>query len=149
MRIPSTLLFAVLAAAAPSAAQSVQTKSMIAEVVATGSLLVRHVTFDAGSEALAASSDGALEELRAVLAEHDEWTFEVQVHTDDGGTAERDAALSTARAKAVVSWLTRQGIAASRLVPRGFGSTRPLRELPAGDASLVHNRLELRKLNEE
>ena len=60
---------------------------MIAEVVATGSLIVRQVTFDAGSEAPAASSDGALEQLRAVLAEHDEWTFEVQVHTDDGGTA--------------------------------------------------------------
>ena len=149
MRVPWPLLFVVLGAASLPAAQSALTGAMIAEVVATGSLIVRHVTFDAGSEAPAPGSDAALEALRAVLVEHDEWAFEVQVHTDDGGTAERDATLSTARAKAVVSWLTRRGIAASRLVPRGFGSARPLRELPAGGASPVHDRLELRKLNEE
>ena len=149
MGVSRLLLCLPLAWITPVAGQSPVPQAMIAEVVRTGALIVRHVTFDVSAEVPTADSEAALDDLRAVLIEHDEWTFEVQVHTDDGGTPERDAALSTARARSVVSWLTRHGIAASRLVPRGFGSTMPMREPPGGDASLVHDRLELRKLNEE
>ena len=139
----------VLTTVVAVSAQSAAAKAMIAEVVRTGSLIVSGVTFDLGQEQPAAASDAALGDLRSMLLEHTEWTFEVQVHTDDGETPERDAALSTARARAVVSWLTRHGIAASRLVPRGMGSTRPRRDAIGGDTSLVHDRVELRKLNEE
>jgi len=149
LRVGRLLLGVLLTAVTPLTAQSPGAKAMIAEVVRTGALIVRHVTFEPDAEAPAAGSEAALDDLRAVLVEHDEWTFEVQVHTDDGGTPERDAALSAARAGAVVSWLARHGIAASRLVPRGLGSTRPLRGAAGADASLVHDRVELRKLNEE
>jgi len=49
----------------------------------------------------------------------------------------------------VVQWLVSRGIAEDRLVPRGYGSTLPLRTAPAADPSLQHRRVELRKLNEE
>ena len=149
LRVGRLLLGILLAAVMPLSVQSPRVQAMIAEVVRTGSVIVRGVTFEADADVPAAVSESALDDVRAMLVEHDEWTFEVQVHTDDGETPERDAALSTARARAVVSWLTRHGIAASRLVPRGMGSTRPRRDAIGGDTSLVHDRVELRKLNEE
>jgi outer membrane protein OmpA-like peptidoglycan-associated protein len=144
------LLFRVLLVAVmPVSLQSPRVQPMITEVVRTGSLIVPGVRFEADAEAPTADSERALDDLRVMLVQHEEWNFEVQVHTGDGGTPERDAALSTARATAVVSWLTRHGIAASRLVPRGLGSTRPPGDAVNGDDSPVHNRIELRKLNEE
>jgi len=122
---------------------------MIAEVVRTGAVIVAGVTFDRERTQPAAASEAALGEVRALLLEHTEWTFEVQVHTDEAGTAEADRALSAARADAVVQWLVSRGIAEDRLVPRGYGSTLPLRTAPAADPSLQHRRVELRKLNEE
>ena len=84
-----------------------------------------------------------------MLDEHTEWTFEVQVHTDEMGDANRDQDLSKARTTAVVAWLTREGIESVRLVPHAYGSSK----LRAGSAAetdvLAHNRVELKKLNEE
>ena len=139
----------MLTTVAAMSAQSAAAKAMTAEVIATGSLIVRHVEFDSATDTPTPGSEPALRDLAAMLQQHDEWTFEVQVHTDEGSTAAAHTARSTVRAKSVVAWLTRHGIASSRLVPRGMGSSRPLARAPDGDATVVHNRLELRKLNEE
>ena len=64
---------------------------MIAEVVGTGSVIVRGVDVR-GRRPSAVGRLGTARSthVRAMLREHDEWTFEVQVHTDDGGTPEQD-----------------------------------------------------------
>jgi outer membrane protein OmpA-like peptidoglycan-associated protein len=125
------------------ASQSSDSRGMIAEVVRTGSAIVRGIGFAAGSEEPSAGSEAGLREVRKMLLEHEEWTFEVQVHTSETGNPDRDQALSTARAKNLVTWLTQHGIAATRLVPRGYGSSK------GTPASTAHDRVELRKLNEE
>jgi outer membrane protein OmpA-like peptidoglycan-associated protein len=125
------------------ASQSSESRGMIAEVVRTGSAIVRGIEFAAGSEQPSGGSEAALREVRKMLLEHEEWTFEVQVHTSETGNPDRDQALSTARAKNLVTWLTQHGIAATRLVPRGYGSSKAI------PGSSVHDRVELRKLNEE
>ena len=140
------LMMSALVLLAPQAGTR---SAMIAEVVRTGSVIVAGVTFEDRAAEPTASSELALGELRAVLLDHAEWTFEVQVHTDEGGTPEADGALSATRAGAIVRWLNSRGIAADRLVARGYGSSRPLRSAPAADPALQHRRVELRKLNEE
>lgn len=52
-------------------------------------------------------------------------TFEVAGHTDAQGSDEYNQALSEQRAAAVVRFLSEQGVATERLVPRGFGRTMP------------------------
>ncbi|MBY0425918.1 MAG: OmpA family protein, partial [Cytophagales bacterium] len=47
-------------------------------------------------------------------------------HTDSIGSAKFNQALSEKRAKAVVEYLTVNGIAADRLKGIGFGFTRPI-----------------------
>lgn len=51
---------------------------------------------------------------------------EVQGHTDNSGTAERNQRLSDDRAQAVVAWLTAHGVSADRLVAKGYGQNKPL-----------------------
>ena len=130
--------------AQPSTAQA-----MIAEVVRNGSVVIGEIEFSSGDGTPTVRSEAALRQVRSMLLEHDEWSFEVQVHTNETGDRDRDQALSDARARAVVRWLTSNGVGPSRLVARGYGSSK----LSAGSAAetdgRARNRVELRKLNEE
>jgi outer membrane protein OmpA-like peptidoglycan-associated protein len=51
---------------------------------------------------------------------------EIQGHTDNSGTADRNKTLSEQRAEAVKTWLVDHGVAADRLVAAGYGQTKPL-----------------------
>jgi cysteine-rich repeat protein len=62
-----------------------------------------------------------------ILKKHpDVLKIEVQGHTSSEGGPEYNMRLSNARARAVYDWLVEHGIAADRLVPRGYGLTQPL-----------------------
>jgi outer membrane protein OmpA-like peptidoglycan-associated protein len=52
--------------------------------------------------------------------------FLVEGHADATGTAESNRALSEARARAVVSYLTARGVSAERLGAEGFGAEHPV-----------------------
>ena len=51
---------------------------------------------------------------------------EVQGHTDNTGTPEHNQDLSERRANSVRNWLIQHGVAADRLVAKGYGQTKPL-----------------------
>jgi outer membrane protein OmpA-like peptidoglycan-associated protein len=51
---------------------------------------------------------------------------EVQGHTDNSGTPEHNKTLSEQRAEAVRLWLVQHGVAADRLIARGYGQEKPL-----------------------
>jgi OmpA-OmpF porin, OOP family len=117
---------------------------LVAEVVRTGWLALPEVRFAGDAAEATPASMAALDRVRAMLAEHTEWTFEVQVHSHDAATPEADQALSDARAEWLVGWLRDRGIGRERLVPRGYGRARP-----PGSGEAARSRVELRKLNEE
>jgi outer membrane protein OmpA-like peptidoglycan-associated protein len=54
-------------------------------------------------------------------------TFKIAIHghTDDVGDDAKNLMLSENRAKAVVEYLTKQGVTANRLSAKGFGETKP------------------------
>jgi OmpA-OmpF porin, OOP family len=149
LRGVSFLTLSIVCNGVAGSSQTQDAAAMIAEVVRAGSVIVRGIEFDPRAATLTARSKPALEEVRRMLDEHREWTFEVQAHTDDMGDPNRDQDLSKARTTAVVDWLMREGIESARLVPHGYGSSK----LHAGSAAetdvLAHNRVELKKLNEE
>src|SRR5262245_2228839 len=96
------LTVCVVLAGTPQAADRA---AMVAEVVKTGSVILAGVRFEPGRNALTVTSEPVLGEARAMLLEHTEWIFEVQVHTDEAGNPEQDRALSASRADVVVDWL--------------------------------------------
>ena len=130
-------------------AQSDKTGSIVAEVIRTGSVIVRGVTFERARPVLTSAAGRSLEELRVALTQHTEWTFEVQGHTTEAGSPEANLALSRERAEAVVAWLVDHGIPSSRLVAHGYGEAKPLHDAVGAEEALRRNRIELRKLNEE
>lgn len=67
-----------------------------------------------------------LRNVATVLAAHPDIRIQVEGHTDDRGDDAHNLALSQQRAEAVVAFLVKQGIAAERLVPMGFGEVKPL-----------------------
>jgi len=87
---------------------------------------LRGVNFVTGSATLTGPSTTTLDRVAKLLTDAKSVRAEVQGHTDSQGDAAANLALSTARAKAVVAYLVGKGIAADRLVAKGYGETQPI-----------------------
>ncbi len=89
------------------------------------------VNFNPDSSSLTPAGLGAVQRVAAVLKKYPTVRTEIRGHVARTGNAGADMRLSQARANAVVAALRRSGVAANRLVARGFGSTKPLTTNPA------------------
>ncbi len=67
-------------------------------------------------------------------------------HTDNVGMNEMNLALSRQRAESVIAWLAAHGIEKVRLVPAGFGATRPVAPNTDEDGRQKNRRVDLVKL---
>ena len=86
-----------------------------------------------------------LAEVVKLLQENPPLRLAVEGHTDDAGTPAHNQQLSESRAQAVMRDLTSQGIAASRLLARGFGQTKPLADNATEAGRAKNRRVELVK----
>ena len=123
--------------------------AMEAEVHRTGSVVLYGITFDTGKATLKAGSEKMLAEIVKLMKDHTDWRFEVQGHTDNVSAKTANLTLSEQRAKTVVEWLTKNGVAATRLVAKGYGDTVPLMDNATDDGRAKNRRVELKKLNDE
>ena len=71
--------------------------------------------------------------------------FEVEGHTDNTGTDAINQPLSERRAQAIVEELVKDGIAASALTARGYGSSRPVADNATPEGRARNRRVEFRK----
>ncbi len=78
--------------------------------------------------------DAALEldKLVALMAKYPAMTLELRSHTDSRATAKYNETLSGKRAKAVVAYLKKKGVAAKRLRAKGYGETELLNKCADG-----------------
>lgn len=104
------------------------------------------VTFRLGSDELTRQARRNLDEfaLALVSPELADLTFAVDGHTDARGSKSFNLDLSQRRAASVVRYLTSKGVAASRLVAKGYGESRPMRSDPFDP---VNRRVETRRLD--
>jgi len=121
--------------------------AMAAEVQKSGSVAVYGITFDTGSATLQAGSEQVLAEVAKLMKERPDWRFEVQGHTDNVGQKAANMTLSEQRARAVVAWLTQNGIEGSRLVAKGYGDTQPVADNATEEGRARNRRVELKKLD--
>lgn len=84
------------------------------------------VLFDTGKFDLKPDATDTLEALAALLAKHSTSTVVIEGHTDSVGSSPSNQLLSENRASAVRQWLVADGIPASRITTKGFGSTAPV-----------------------
>jgi len=90
------------------------------------------------------SAEALLGEVRDVLAQHPELLkLEVQAHTDNTGKADFNVKISTARAESVRKWLVDHGVAAGRLIARGYGGDKPIADNKTADGRKQNRRVQI------
>jgi OmpA-OmpF porin, OOP family len=102
------------------------------------------VEFDTGTAKIQPSSDGLIAEIAGILQQHaDIARVEVQGHTDSEGNKGFNKTLSQQRAEAVKKALVAHGIAAKRLVARGYGSEQPIADNRTEEGRAKNRRVQL------
>ena len=108
-------------------------------------MVALYLNFDTGSANLQASSNSQIDQIADMLKAAPAMKIEVAGHTDNVGAADANQALSQARAAAVVKALVARGVAAARLVGRGYGASQPIADNRTDDGRAKNRRVELVK----
>ncbi len=102
------------------------------------------IHFDVDSAHIQPQSEKVVKEIADLMKANPTVRFQVEGHTDSDGGAAYNLGLSQRRAQAVVNDLvTRYGIARSRLVPKGFGLTEPVKPNTTAANKALNRRVEL------
>ena len=109
------------------------------EMRADGSVSLYGLLFDTDKADLKPESKPQLDEMVRYMKTNPAANVYIVGHTDNQGTLDHNQALSDRRAKAVVAFLTGQGVAANRLVGRGVGPLAPIAS-NTDDAGRAKNR---------
>ncbi len=87
---------------------------------------IPNIFFEFGKTTLTAESEKSLTALVKMLDDNPNIAIEIAAHTDCVGSDDDNMRLSEARAKAVVDYLVKLGVAADRLTSRGYGESQPV-----------------------
>ena len=89
--------------------------------------ILEKVQFEFGKAVIKPDSFDLLNQVAAVIVTNpDVGRVEVAGHTDNKGSDEFNQTLSEDRANSVREYLVAHGVAAERLISKGYGETRPL-----------------------
>ncbi|WP_077923174.1 PA14 domain-containing protein [Spirosoma sp. 209] len=110
-------------------------------VIATP-VTLRHVQFEQSSYVLLPESFPELDKLVERLRQQAHWRIEVMGHTDNVGDPRLNQVLSEYRAKVVMNYLIRHGIADDRIEANGYGGSRPIAGNDTEDGRSRNRRVE-------
>ncbi len=117
------------------------------ETLHVGSILeLGHVYFKADDYRLDSASYRTLAALATFLKRHPSLKIEIGGHTNLRPTDRFAAGLSANRARAVVRYLTDNGVAPDRLTYKGYGKSRPRMEGISKEADRANQRVEVKVL---
>jgi outer membrane protein OmpA-like peptidoglycan-associated protein len=111
------------------------------------SLVLSNLFFEPGKSSLRKESSPELMRILSILRQNPGIKAEITGHLDPGGPEDVLLKLSENRAQAVVDYLVATGIKSSRLLARGYGSSKPVADnnTPAGREE--NRRIEFRILS--
>lgn len=111
--------------------------------IAVGSkIALRNIFFDYSKSTLRTESNAELERLVKLMKDVPNLKIEISGHTDNTGSATFNETLSQQRAEAVVTYLTSKGIAANRMIAKGYGSSKPVAANSSEDGRQQNRRTE-------
>lgn len=102
------------------------------------------IVFVTGTDDLAQESEGVLAALAGLLRDRTDITMlRIEGHSDSQGMDDYNQRMSEDRALAVARWLVGNGIECGRLVPVGFGETKPIGDNQTPEGRALNRRIEL------
>ena len=105
-------------------------------------IALRNIFFDTGKSFLRSESNAELDRLVKLMKDVPNLKVEISGHTDNTGSAKSNQTLSQSRAQAVVTYLTKKGIAASRMTAKGYGPNSPIASNGTADGRQQNRRTE-------
>jgi outer membrane protein OmpA-like peptidoglycan-associated protein len=97
------------------------------ELVNNEIVIHEKVQFDLDKAIILPVSDSLLDEVAAVIVKNAQIKkIEIQGHASSEGQEKHNIVLSTARAKAVMAYLVKKGVAKGTLTAKGYGSSKPI-----------------------
>lgn len=112
-------------------------------IAETGSAEIYGIHFDTDSAKLRPDSAPALAAILELLNNHPDSHWIIAGHTDNQSDSEHNQKLSEARAASVVAWLKNHSITEDRLVPQGFGASRPVADNATANGRALNRRVEI------
>jgi outer membrane protein OmpA-like peptidoglycan-associated protein len=119
---------------------------MKAALEAEGRVQLHGILFDLDRATLQPKSTKQLQDVVTLMKDQPGLKLEVQGHTDDQGEDDYNLDLSQRRAETVVAYLGLFGIDTGRLVPKGFGESKPVMENATEEGRAKNRRVELVKM---
>ncbi len=104
------------------------------------------INFETGSAKIKASSNKVLDKAHAILAEFESVRIEIGGHTDNVGDGEANRKLSQDRADSVKNYMVAKGIAADRVVAKGYGDSVSVADNATPKGRAANRRIEFRVL---
>lgn len=110
-------------------------------------IILKNVFFDYAKAKLRPESSAELNRLIKLLNEYPSVRIEISGHTDNRGSLKTNTTLSGARAKAVVDYLSGNGIDADRLEYKGYAYFQPVATNDTDDGRQLNRRVEFKVLS--
>ncbi|MEI8086599.1 MAG: carboxypeptidase regulatory-like domain-containing protein, partial [Paludibacter sp.] len=106
----------------------------------------KNVNFNTGTADLTLEALEVLNLVSGILIENPKLQIEISGHTDNDGKAPKNLALSKARAKSVVTYLTSKGAKPQQMKSLGFGQTKPIATNATPEGKAENRRVEFKVL---
>jgi OOP family OmpA-OmpF porin len=105
----------------------------------------KNVFFETDSYLLLPASYKALDEVAGIMRKNPFLRLDIEGHTDNSGTPEKNQILSERRAASVLDYLAGHGgIERQRLAGKGFGSTQPIADNSTENGRALNRRVEFK-----
>lgn len=120
----------------------------LSPIETNASIILKNVFFDPNKSVLKPESLAELDKLVQLLTDNPGLKIEISGHTDNIGKPTDNLVLSINRAKAVVDYLVGKKITAARLIPKGYGETKPVADNKTEEGRALNRRTEMKVLGQ-
>ncbi len=107
----------------------------------------KNIFFATGSSKLLPKSFKSLNDVAKIMSDDASLMLDIDGHTDNTGTAEKNQVLSEARANAVKAYLATKGVADSRMTATGHGQDEPVADNKTAAGRAKNRRVEMKARN--
>ena len=112
-------------------------------------IVLNSLRFDFDSAVIKPEYFPLLDEAARIIQKHPEKTVTIEGHTCSIGSEEYNADLSLRRANSVKGYLVEKGIAADRLMVKGYGEENPVADNASLEGRKMNRRVEFKVMEDE